>query len=70
MMAPLASTWRRLNCEVFKEAKSSQKDEVEVSSGRIRRSILLFWTGGILVDETALLIAKDRLKGAATAGAV
>ena len=51
-------------------SKWSQKDEVEVSSGRIRMSIFLFWTGGILVDETALLIAKDGLKGAATTGAV
>ena len=51
-------------------SKWSQKDEVEVSSGRIRMSIFLFWTGGILVDESIFFLAEDGLKGATATRAV
>jgi hypothetical protein len=69
-MAPSAITWKRLSCEVVLDSGGLQdKEKCDDSSG-ILRSVFLIRTGGIFVDETALSMARDGLKSAATAGAV
>ena len=70
MMAPSAITWKRLSCEVVQDSGLLQEKEKCEESSRILRSVFLVRTGCIFVDETALLIARDGLKSAATAGAV